>query len=64
MYSFEYKTSGPLTGDGRVICSHRDLLKQKTRPNTGREFDSRGSTRIVLYPCEGSKPSQGLQDIS
>ena len=35
--------------DGGVICSHSDLLKQKTRPNTGREFDSRGSTRFMSY---------------
>ena len=46
--------------DGSVIFSHSDLLdphrhsvtvgvKTKTRPNTGREFDSRGSTRFMSY---------------
>ncbi len=41
-------SSEPLMSDGCIICSHSDLLKNKTRPNTGREYDSRGSTRFTL----------------
>jgi hypothetical protein len=38
---------------GEVPKAEGVRLKQKTRPNTGREFDSRGSTRFALSAVEG-----------
>jgi hypothetical protein len=38
-------------------------LNKNSRPNTGREFDSRGSTRITpLVETQASKPEEYLLD--